>query len=108
MNRDQLVSSTYEAAFELNRLKAKYGLVNRKAAIKIENRIEQEKIIVNEIDNISTIGNEREREQRMKNLMRQFDSIGHSTLCKKDEMNWPSKFLRFNPVRVIKGALTRD
>ena len=107
MSRDDLVSSTYEAALELNRLKAAYGLLHHKTAERIDRRIRTEQEVMGEIDNICATEEGREREKSIENLMRQFDCVGPSTICDEDEMKWPATFSRFNPLRVIEGALIR-
>lgn len=105
MSRDELVLSTYEAALELNRLKARYGLLRGETAERIERRIETEQQIMHQIDNICLTEDGRTQEKSIERLMRSFDAVGPSTICDEDEMKWPTKFLRFNPLRVIQGAL---
>lgn len=108
MSRDELVCSTYEAALELNRLKARYGLLRQKTAEQIERRIETEQEVMSEIDNICATEDGLAREKSIEKLMRQFDCVGASTICDEDEMKWPATFLRFSPLRVIQGALIRE
>ena len=107
MSRDELVASTYESALELNRLKHRFGLVGQKDAETVERRIEEEAGIIREIDGILSVDNETERAIMMKVALRRQTSLGRSTICRKDEMNWPTRFIRFNPLRVIRGALAR-
>ncbi len=107
MSRDELVSSTYEAAFELNRLKLRYGLLNPRAARRIEQRIEREKEMIEAIDNIFSIRDNPMLEQRMKKIMSQYNFKDHSTMCNKEEMKWPVKFFRFNMFRIIQAMLSR-
>jgi len=106
MSRDDIADSTYEAAFELNRMKARYGLLPRRTADRIERRIEIEQQLMGEIDAICATEEEHAWEESIERLMQQFDSVGPYTICSEDEMNWPTRFLRFNPLRVIQGALT--
>jgi len=107
MSRDELVSSTYEAALELNRLKLRYGILDLREAMRIEKRIEREKEMIEEIDNIFSIKDNQGLEQGVKKVMSQYNFKDHSTMCKKDEMKWPVKLFRFNGFRIIKGALSR-
>jgi len=107
MSRDEIAGSTYEAALELNRLKARYGLLRQRTADRIERRIEAEQQVMGEIDAICATGGECTRQESIEKLMRQFDCVGPSTICDEDEMKWPATFLRFNPLRVIPGALIR-
>ena len=108
MSRDELVSSTYEAALELNRLKATHGLLDREVADRIDQRIKLEEAIMGELDDILSIEDESGREEMIRAIFRRFDSVGPYTICAEDEMNWPTRFLRFNPLRVIQGALARN
>lgn len=104
MSRDELVSVTYEAAFALNRLKLKFGLLKPSVAARIEERIERERAIVAAIDDVLSTEGEASQEM-VGDVMRRFENVRHATICKKDEMNWPTGLLRFNPIRVIRGAL---
>ena len=107
MSRDEIALVTYEAAFALNRLKTEFGLQNRKTAEWIEKRIEAEREIMGRIDDILTIPDGADREKRIEELMRQFDCVGPSTLCHEHEMKWPVHFLRFNPLRILQGLVSR-
>jgi hypothetical protein len=107
MSRDELVDSTYEAALELNRLKHLFGLIDHRDADTVRRRIEREAEIVREIDGILAVDNENDRARMLKAVLRRQTSLGGSTICRKDEMNWPTRFIRFNPLRVIRGALAR-
>jgi len=105
MTRDELVESTYDAALELNRLKQEYGLLDPDEAARISRRIGLERELVAQIDVLEAIEDEQERQQQLRVVMEQFDALGASTICQKDEMNWPSALLRFNPLRVVWQAL---
>ena len=106
MSRDELVDITYEAAGELNRLKLEHGLLSRREAERVAGRIRQERKMVSEIDRIVALPDEEEQEAGLRELMLHFDTVGPSTICGKGEMNWPTGLFRFNPLRVIRRALT--
>ena len=109
MSRAELASSTYEAALGLNRLKARYGLLAQNVAGRIERRITQEREILGEINAILlSTEDESARERMIREAMQRFDSIGPATLCKKEEMNWPTGLLRFNPLRVLQGTFGKS
>ncbi|GAI71417.1 unnamed protein product, partial [marine sediment metagenome] len=55
MSRDELVTSTYEAALQLNRLKIKHGLLRQKEGYLIETRIREAISLMRRIDNILSI-----------------------------------------------------
>jgi len=106
MSRHEIVSVTYEAAAELDRLKLKYGLLRRRESKKIERRIEWERKMIGEIDAVLSAGGGGEPEKVLEKRIRQFGFVGPSTICKKDEMMWPAKFLRFRVLRIIQGLIT--
>jgi len=108
MSRDELVDSTYEAALELNRLKARYGLLGRRAAGRIEERIQREWEMVGRIDELLAVRDAEAREGMIREAMGRFDNVGAYTICDEREMNWPTKLIRFSPLRVIREALARD
>ena len=107
MTRDEIVDSTYDVALALNRLKAKYGLVQPRISDQIEGRILIEKEIMHGIDAILASTLEGQQASQIAALMNRFDPIGPYTLCDEDEMRWPAKFYRFSPLRVIREALSR-
>lgn len=109
MSRSELASSTYEAAFELNRLKSRYGLLEPSVAERIEKRIEHEREILNEINDVlMSVEDDGAREGMIRETMQRFDAIGPATLCEKEEMNWPTTLIRFNPLRIARELLGRS
>jgi len=105
MSRDELVTSTYDAALELNRLKAKYGLLKQKEAEKIEVRIKEAKELIRRIDEIVSIQDKKLQEQKMVELTNQFAQLGSSSICGKKELRWPTRLVRFNLLKVLQAAL---
>ena len=108
MSRGELVTSTYDAALELNRLKAKYGLLKQKEAEKIEVRIKEAKELIRRIDQIVSIQDKKLQEQKMGELTNQFNQLSDSTICGKEELRWPSRLVRFNLFKVFHAALTKN
>jgi len=108
MSRDELVTSTYAAALELNRLKAKYGLLQQKEAEKIEVRIKEAQELIHRIDEIVSIQDKKLQEQKMVELRNQFAQLGSSTICGKKELRWPTRLVRFNLLKVLQAALARN
>ena len=106
MSRDELVESTYEAALALNQLKAKYGKLKPRRAAKIERRIAHEAEVSRKIDAALQIEDAEAREERIAQVMKGFGNVGRSTICTKDEMNWRTRFIRFDAIRVVLEALT--
>ena len=108
MNRDELVEVTYEAAARLNELKLGYGLLDRKEARRIGVRTEQERRLIDEIDKAMAVEDGTVREARLRDVMGEFESTGPSTICRKDEMNWPAALIKFNPLRVLRALVTSE
>ncbi len=104
MSRDEIVASTYEAALELNRLKAKYGLIKQKEAKKIEVLIKEAKELIWRIDEIVSIKEKKLREKKIGKLRSQFNQLSNSTICRKEELRWPIRFVRFNLLKVVREA----
>ena len=108
MSRDELVASTYEAALGLNRLKVKYGLLKQKEGRIIEIRIRDAMSLMRQVDEILLVKNAQVREDRMNRLRARLSSFSSSsTMCKKKELRWPVKSIRFNFFRIIRAALAR-
>lgn len=108
MSRDEIVACTYEAALELNQLKVKYGIIEPNDAEKIENRIKEAKEIVKRIDTIVLIKEKELREEKLEELRSEFNKWSDSTICKKEELQWPLKLTRFNPIKILQAVLTKN
>ena len=106
MSRDQIVASTYQAAYDLNRLKLKYGILSRRQAQRIEQRIGREVRIAADIDAAMDIDDEQLRQREVESVLSSANLIGHSTVCKKNEMRWPVRLVGFRIVRVLAQMLT--
>ena len=106
-SRDQLVDSVYEAALSLNSVKQRHGLVKSGDAQRIEARIRREWEITLAMDEVMQISDLAEREMAAEELLQEFSWVGKATICKKDEMNWPTRLVRFNPWRLIREAWSR-
>ncbi len=110
MSRDEIVSSTYEAGKRLNRLKAEFGLIDRKTAESVEKRIEGAVQVMKEIDRIMALPDPRERESALDpnlNGNLSLRAYSMSTVCEKKELEWPTRFIRMNFFKIIKTLLTR-
>ena len=104
MSRDELVESVYEAALGLNAIKRRYGLVRARDAERIEARIWRERQITRSLDAVVGEPDEAEREREAGELLAAYDCVGGATICDKEEMNWPTRLIRFSPRRLIKAA----
>jgi len=100
MNRDQIVDSTYEAGLRLNRLKARYGLVDAAQAQRTEARILKARRLIAQVDDIMSIQDAERRAKLLRAIKPQVDSANLSTVCEKTELNVPLAGLRLNLPRV--------
>jgi B12-binding domain/radical SAM domain protein len=110
MDRDEIVSSTYEAGKRLNRLKAEFGLIDRKTAESVELRIEGAVRMMKEIDRIMSLPNAKEREIELEsalNVRLSLHTYSMSTVCEKKELEWPTRFIRMNFIKILKTLLAR-
>ena len=110
MNRDEIVYSTYEAAKRLNRLKAQFGLIDPKTAESVEARLEGSVRMMKEIDRIMALPDARERERLLESISSGSDALRHysiSTICEKKELEWPTRFIRMNFIKIFKTLLMR-
>jgi B12-binding domain/radical SAM domain protein len=110
MSRDEIVYSTYEAGKRLNRLKAQFGLIDPKTAESVELRLEGSVRMMKEIDRIMALPDVGEREGILESIasgrhsLRQYSM---STICEKKELEWPTRFIRMNFLKIFKTLLMR-
>jgi radical SAM superfamily enzyme YgiQ (UPF0313 family) len=110
MNRDEIVYSTYEAGKRLNRLKAEFGLIDPKTADSVESRLEEAVRVMKEIDRIVALSDPQERENALESISSGLLSLRHysmSTICEKKELEWPTRFIRMNFIKILKTLLVR-
>lgn len=110
MDRDAIVSSTYEAGKRLNRLKAEFGLIDQKTAESVEMRIERAVRMMKEIDRIMAIPGAEGRDFALGSELSGALSLhgySMSTVCGKKELEWPTRFYRMNFFRIVKTLLMR-
>ena len=110
MTRDEIVYSTYEAGKRLNRLKAQFALIDPKTAASVEARLEGSVRMMKEIDRIMAVSDPRERERLLGSVSSGSDALRHysmSTICEKKELEWPTRFIRMNFLKIFKTLLMR-
>jgi len=110
MNRDEIVYSTYEAGKRLNRLKAQFGLIDPKTAESVEARLEGSVRIMKEIDRIMALPDAQERERLLESISGGRHALRHysmSTICEKKELEWPTRIIRMNFIKILKTLLMR-
>jgi B12-binding domain/radical SAM domain protein len=96
MDRDQIVDSTYEAGFRLNRLKARYGLVDQVQAQRTEARILKARRLIAQVDDIMSIQDVERRAKLLRAIKPQVDDANLSTVCDKTELNVPLTGIKLN------------
>jgi B12-binding domain/radical SAM domain protein len=96
MSRDEIVDSTYEAGLRLNRLKAKYGLVDPDQAEITERRILKARRLVEQIDDVMSITDGGRQRKLLQALKPQVDGANLSTVCEKSELEIPLGWLKLN------------
>ena len=101
MTRDEIVESTYESASRLNRVKYNHGLIKPNKFKEIEKRINQARNIIRAIDErLAKDGSGEIRsepaQQPSGDAVSSVKALQVSTICDKDELKWPVRFLNFN------------
>jgi B12-binding domain/radical SAM domain protein len=96
MNRDQIVESTYEAGLRLNRIKARYGLVDAVQARHTERRILKARRLIAQVDDIMSIQDTKRRARLLRAIKPQVDDANLSTVCDKKELNVPLRGFKLN------------
>ena len=105
MSRDEIVAVTYEAAVQLGRLKRKHGMLSPKEMEILENRIASEKKMLEEIDSSYSQNGAVYSEREIEKIMNGYNFVDHTTICRKDEMKWPSRFMGFRFLKIVKGTI---
>ncbi len=100
MTKDQIVDSTYQSALRLNQVKFNHGLIKLKKFREIEKRIHQAQSIIRAIDDQLK---KQEADKIPPDLVHpSVKALCTSTICDKDELKWPVRFLNFN---IPRGSL---
>jgi B12-binding domain/radical SAM domain protein len=86
MNRQEIVDSAYKAELELNRLKARYGVISKEMAQETEQRLYTAIDMLNQIDDIIVSG----REEKLTQLKDRVDWVNMSWIGGKRELELPT------------------
>ncbi|HSR12031.1 MAG TPA: hypothetical protein VLS90_11370, partial [Thermodesulfobacteriota bacterium] len=90
-----------------NRLKEKYGLLDKAIADRTEKRILLAREIVAKVDDIRVLA-EPERTERLRALKDAMDGASMSTVCDKDEIKWPVFRWRLNFPNIIRDLFHKN
>ncbi len=91
MSREQIVYSTYEAASRMNFIKYKHGLMNEETYQQMDARIKTAVGVMRKIDQMVEQGKSLEGRE-LEELKSKIDLTRDSTLCDKNELEWPLRF----------------
>ncbi|HVP35724.1 MAG TPA: TIGR04190 family B12-binding domain/radical SAM domain protein [Terriglobales bacterium] len=91
MNREQIVYSTYEAASRMNSIKYKHGLMDKETYQQMDARIRTAVEVMRKIDLIVELGRSLDSKE-LEELKSRIDLTRDSTLCDKNELEWPLRF----------------
>lgn len=105
MSRDEIVSTTYEAALRLNRVKQEYGLIDPVRAASIAARIRAAMQMMQRIDEIVQAADCTWREEQLAILKPVIDQLSIGTICGKDEIKWPAEKKRFNYFNIMRDIV---
>jgi B12-binding domain/radical SAM domain protein len=89
LTKEEMVASTYEVGKRLNEMKGRLGIVEPAVAARTEQRIEQAKVAMSEIDAIMA-GDPALRDARLEALKDEVEQLNESTVCEKTELQWPA------------------
>jgi len=105
MTRDEIASSTYEAALRLNRLKRKYGRISEEVFQDVEGRITTAVALLIEIDAIMQKVPAPKQREALLALKKDIDRVNESTLCHAEEIKWPAARSPFRFLNIIRDAV---
>jgi hypothetical protein len=97
MNREELVSATYDAGERLNALKLEYGRIERTRGEGVARRIAQARELRHRLE-VESNG----VRQALRGDIRKF-SI--STVCDKTELFWPRHAVNFHLLPIVRSAM---
>ena len=99
MSRDEIVTSTYDAALAFNRLKAEQGLITPDVADEVESRARGAMNLMKAIDKI--VSEHGFDSKEIMSLKKEADRLSSSSICQKKELYWPAASFMRNAPRII-------
>ncbi len=70
--------------------------------------LEVDSDIIWQIDEIVSIKDKKLQEKKIGKLRNQFNQLSNSTICRKEELRWPVRLVRFNLPKVVREALIKN
>lgn len=105
LTRNEIASSTYEAALRLNRLKRKYGRISEEVFQDVEDRIKMAMELIKKIDAILEQGAASGQRSALLALKKDIDRVNESTLCHSEEIKWPAARSPFRFLNIVKDLV---
>ena len=105
LTRNEIASSTYEAALRLNRLKRKYGRISEEVFQDVEGRITTAVELIKKIDGILEQGTASEQRSALFALKKDIDRANESTMCHTEEIKWPAARSPFRFLNIVKDMV---
>lgn len=105
MNRDEIVSASYEAGRQMNQIKAEFGVITPEKAAETEARIDKAVDLIDQIDQLVKIPDVQERKAKILELKYQVLDSNESTVCDKRELETPMKGLKINVLGAAKMVI---
>jgi hypothetical protein len=99
MSRDEIVTSTYEAALSFNQLKLEYDLIAPKVAECVESRARGAMDLMKAIDKI--VSEHGFDSKEIMPLKKEADRLSSSSICQKKELHWPAASFMRNAPRIV-------
>jgi hypothetical protein len=99
MSRDEIVTSTYEAALSFNQLKLEYDLIAPKVAEGVEARARGAIDLMKAIDKI--VSEHGFDSKEIMPLKKEADRLSSSSICQKKELHWPAASFMRNAPRIV-------
>ena len=99
MSRDEIVTSTYEAALSFNQLKLEYDLIAPKVAEGVEARARGAMDLMKAIDKI--VSEHGFDSKEIMPLKKEADRLSSSSICQKKELHWPAASFMRNAPRIV-------
>jgi B12-binding domain/radical SAM domain protein len=102
MDRDTIADVTYEAGLQLNRLKARHGLVSHEKAAETEERIDRARALMARIDHMLDTAPREQIDRELWAMKEEIDRANTSTVCDKRELDVSIGRVPFNAVGLAK------
>jgi B12-binding domain/radical SAM domain protein len=107
LSAGDLVETTYQAAIDVNRVKASLGVNDPATAALTERRIEDARLAMRRIDSIME-GEPSLRTSRLEDFRHEVARLNESTIVEKSEMEWPRQVRPHHVLNAIKLWFTEN